>query len=283
MTKETATDQPMVSVCIPTYNHEHYISECIESILMQRTKFKFEIIIGEDCSTDNTRAIVQRYEEKYPGIVNAIYHQQNVGSQRNAYEFCRPLLTGKYVAICEGDDYWIDPYKLQKQVTFLEQHPEYVLCFHPYATVDENSKVIKCEDVADDNIEYDLKSLLQKHISTMSVVFRNCIRDAEVDMSKAEYGDIFLFSLLSAHGKVIELNFLGGCYRKHSGGSYSGRSMEDKYRGTIETRKAMTASPLFNDVQRKEIEKIMACEKKRYVKNLIKHGEISSGLKLWFS
>lgn len=277
-----AQSSPVLSICILTYNQEQYIRQCLEGVMMQQTSFSFEVIVGEDCSTDNTRSIVKEYEQRYPGIIKPIYHEKNVGPQRNAYEFCWPQLTGKYVAVCEGDDCWTDPYKLQKQVDFLEQHPDFVLCFHGVRTVNENNEILKQDDLSGRVTEFDWRSIFYKHIATLSVVFRNCISNTHEDFVHATYGDLFLFTVLSKYGKLAELDFIGGNYRKHAAGMYGGRTMAEKYKGSIETRKFMKRSSLFNEEQKKEIVKTMWREKKRYVKNLIKHGKIASGIKILF-
>lgn len=276
----TRPSTPLLSVCIPTYNHGKYIRQCLEGVMMQQTSFAFDVIIGEDCSTDDTRSIIKEYELKYPGKIKPIYHQQNVGAQRNAYEFCWPRLTGKYIAVCEGDDYWTDPLKLQKQVDFLEANDDFVLCFHEVRTVSENDEVLR-DEVGELRV-FDWKSILYQHIATMSVVFRNCIPNSHQDFIHVTYGDVFLFTVLSKYGKIAELGFIGGNYRRHAGGLYGGRTMVDKYRGSIETRKFMKRSSLFNEDQKKEIEKAMWREKKKFAKNLIKHGKLTSSIKILF-
>ena len=132
--------QPLVSVRVITYNHEKYIAQCIEGILMQKTDFPFEIIIGEDCSTDDTRKIVLEYGEKYPEKIRVIISEKNVGAVQNTLrvgDACR----GKYQAYCEGDDYWIDPLKLQKQVDLMESDPDMSLSFHNAFIINEFSFV----------------------------------------------------------------------------------------------------------------------------------------------
>ena len=121
--------QPLVSVSTITYNHEKFIVQCLEGILMQRTDFPFEAVVGEDCSTDRTREIVLAYAEKYPDKIRVITSEKNVGAVQNVQRV-RRACRGKYLAFCEGDDYWIDPLKLQKQVNLLEAHPDITLCFH---------------------------------------------------------------------------------------------------------------------------------------------------------
>lgn len=128
----TTTNDPLVTICCITYNHENYIRDAIEGFLMQKTDFPFEIIIHDDASTDGTADIIREYEQKYSAIIKPIYQTENQHSKGN-----RPsLLTyraakGKYIAICEGDDYWTDPLKLQKQIQKMEKHPDCYISFHP--------------------------------------------------------------------------------------------------------------------------------------------------------
>lgn len=111
-------NKPLVSVCMITYNHEKYIKDAIEGILMQKTSFPIELIIGEDCSTENTRKIVEDYAEKYPNLIFAQYSEKNLDMMNNFFNVLQAVRS-KYIALCEGDDYWTDPLKLQKQVDFL--------------------------------------------------------------------------------------------------------------------------------------------------------------------
>ncbi len=120
---------PFVSVICATYNHEKYISQCLEGILMQKTDFPYELIVNDDASTDGTASIIRKFESEHDNVV-AIYQEKNLWSQ--GYSIPRTVLyprtRGKYIAICEGDDYWTDPYKLQKQVDYMEAHPEVSVC-----------------------------------------------------------------------------------------------------------------------------------------------------------
>lgn len=118
--------EPLISVVVITYNHEKYISEAILSIINQNCSYKFEIIIGEDCSTDNTRKIVSDYALKFPEKIKLQLSLNNIGAVQNEYK-CIQLAKGKYIAFCEGDDYWTDAFKLQKQIDFLEANPDYGL------------------------------------------------------------------------------------------------------------------------------------------------------------
>ena len=118
-----------LSVLMLAYNQEAFIREALESVLAQQTTFDFEIVIGEDCSTDTTRSIIQSYQAAHPGKIRGLYRAENVGMIENfiqGYRACQ----GEYIAMLEGDDYWVDPCKLQKQVDFLESHPDFSICFH---------------------------------------------------------------------------------------------------------------------------------------------------------
>lgn len=122
---------PLVSICSITYNHAPYIRQCLDGFLMQKTDFSVEVIINDDASTDGTTEFIREYEDKHPDIIKPIYHEENLYSkgQRGFFrKFCFPRAKGKYIAFCEGDDYWIDPLKLQKQVDFMEANPDYTMC-----------------------------------------------------------------------------------------------------------------------------------------------------------
>ena len=121
----------LVSICCITYNHERYIADAIESFLMQKTKFNFEIIIHDDASTDGTKSIIEDYSKRYPEIISPIYQTTNQLSQgRKIFPTLFEKAKGKYIALCEGDDYWTDDLKLQIQADFLLNNPNYCLCVH---------------------------------------------------------------------------------------------------------------------------------------------------------
>lgn len=129
----------LVTVSCITFNHEDYIAEAIESFLMQKTKFNFEVIIHDDNSQDRTTIILQEYQKKYPDIIRLILQKENQyskGIKRMGQTFISPVARGKYIAICEGDDYWTDPYKLQKQVDYMEANPRCGMCFHSTSKIE---------------------------------------------------------------------------------------------------------------------------------------------------
>ena len=135
----------MVSICCTTYNHEKYIRDALDGFLMQKTSFKFEVLIHDDASTDGTADIIREYEEQYPDIIKPIYQTVNQYSKSvpitKTYQI--PRASGKYIAMCEGDDFWTDEYKLQKQFDALEHNPECVMCTHIVMDVDENGKQLE--------------------------------------------------------------------------------------------------------------------------------------------
>ena len=135
-------DKPLVSICCTAYNHELYITEAIESFLMQETDFPFEVLVHDDCSTDDTANIIREYEKKYPNIIKPIYQKEN---QYSKGVKITPIVikksVGKYIALCEGDDYWTDLFKLQKQVDFLEENDDYVITYASVEAFNENGKI----------------------------------------------------------------------------------------------------------------------------------------------
>ena len=140
--KTALADNPLVSVPMITYNHERWIGQAIEGILSQKTDFSIELVIGEDCSTDRTREIVMKYQQKHPAIIRVITSDQNIGAKKNiqrTFQACR----GKYLAVCEGDDYWHHPQKIQLQCDCLESHPEIGLVTTDYDAYHQSRNTLK--------------------------------------------------------------------------------------------------------------------------------------------
>lgn len=219
--------QPLVSVWMITYNHEKYIRQGLENVIAQKTNFPFEIIIGEDCSTDGTRAIVKEFESRYADIVKPIYHDTNVGAMRNAYEYCYPRLSGKYVACLEGDDYWTDENKLQKQVDLMEANPDYAICFHQvYELFDGNEckATTLFSSVSGSTVEFTVEDLAANgnFIHTASVLFRNfLIQDFPSWFTTSAIGDYVLHMLNAKKGKIIFLPYPMSVYRRHNQGAWA--------------------------------------------------------------
>ncbi len=218
-----ADTSKMVSVFMITYNHEKFIAEALDSILMQKTDFDFDIVIGEDCSTDATRRIVLEYSRKYPDKIKLLLHNANIGFISNLM-YVLEACTGKYVAMCEGDDYWTDPFKLQKQVDFLEANKEYILATHGYRIV-KDGNVIRTVDHNEfidnnnaDGFAFDKEFALYHWVTQpVTALFR---REAfKVDIRQYRYfRDVHLFYHILKNGKGYFQNFVGADYRLHSTG-----------------------------------------------------------------
>jgi len=228
----------MVSVCMITYNHEKFITQAIEGVLIQKTNFPIELIIGEDCSTDSTRKIIEEYTLQNPGIIKPLYREKNIGIIPN---FIATLskCCGKYIAICEGDDYWTDPLKLQKQVDFLEENEDYIMCYHNAIIIDEHGNLISKSKLPEKMKRDFLNIVLITQtplILTLSVCFRNLIKEVPTEMSKVLNGDTFLFSLLGSYGKGKYLDDINpAVYRRHTGGIWSMITLEEKSISSITT------------------------------------------------
>ena len=222
---------PLVSIFSLAYNHRRFIVKAIESWLMQKTDFDFEIVIGEDRSTDGTREIVLDYASKYPDRIRVITSDENVGMINNAkrtLSACR----GKYIAFCEGDDYWTDPLKLQQQAGFLEANPDFSICFHDAIVLwDDKSKQ------PDYFVPRD-----QKEVSTTEDVINRWFIPTASMMLRAKYyldfpgwfgnvynGDWATQLILSTKGKIKYIDELMCVYRKNEGGMASGPGKDTEF------------------------------------------------------
>ncbi|UOK43780.1 MULTISPECIES: GNAT family N-acetyltransferase [Flavobacterium] len=192
-----------VSVFCMVYNHEPFLKKCIDGFIMQKTDFDFEIVIGEDCSSDKSRDILLEYNKKYPGKFKLLLHESNVGAAKNQEEVFKAC-QGEYIAMCEGDDYWTDPLKLQKQVNFLEANPDYVLSFHQVEVLKPNGELVKdfITNVPENYETIETLARLGNYIHTPSVVFRNVILEFPPEFVMSPIGDYFLYMLLAEHGKL---------------------------------------------------------------------------------
>lgn len=222
-------EPPLVSVFMVTYNHEKYIRQCLQSVIDQKTKFKIEVVIGEDCSTDGTRLILKEFKEKYPEIIKPIYHDVNVGPSLNAYEFVFPNLKGKYVACLEGDDYWTDVYKLQKQVDFLEENAGYKIAASQ-SLIEIDGKIISNTNTFT-NDTFTLEDLLIKsRFETASFIFRNepIIIIPDWFITYGTDVDALVFWILKDGHKAYVMKEVMSVYRYHAGGATKQKNYQQK-------------------------------------------------------
>ncbi|MCQ2304430.1 MAG: glycosyltransferase [Bacteroidales bacterium] len=210
----------LVSISCFTYNHEPYIRQCLDGFVMQQTNFRFEAIVHDDASTDGTADIIREYAEKYPDIIKPIFETENQYSKHDGSlgRIMNEACTGKYIAMCEGDDYWTDPLKLQKQVDFLEEHEEYSMCFHK--VVIESEMPEEWQKHFFDHIEertYTARDIYDNWcVPTCSVLYRKD-RLHYKQNKNIVFGDIYTWLLLAETGKLYCLPFAGGVYRRHQG------------------------------------------------------------------
>lgn len=212
------------------YNHARYIAQAIEGVLMQQTDFPFKLFIGEDCSTDETRSICLSYKDKYPDKIHLILNEKNLGGAPNALNVYRECFAyGDYVAMCEGDDYWTDSRKLQRQIEFLESNPDFSICFHPVKTVYEESgeEEITNQNQVEIAVFEDLA--LGNFIYTVSCVFRNHSITFPDWYGKLPAGDYLLHLLNAQFGKIGFINELMAVYRVHKGGVWGMKNAAEMY------------------------------------------------------
>jgi glycosyltransferase involved in cell wall biosynthesis len=233
----TNTDHPtpIVSVAMITYNHEQFIAQAIESVLMQQTSFFFELVIGEDCSTDTTREIVQSYARENPARIRLLLPEQNTGMIPNFVNTLRAC-RGRYIALCEGDDYWTDPHKLQKQVDLLDDQPEYALCFHRVTMFQEDdSQPVKYKPATQRKEISDLEDLLQGNfIHSCSVMFRRSAIDQFPDWYyEIPFPDWPLFVFCAQQGQIYYITEVMGAHRLHESGSWTTRPQIEKLKSIV--------------------------------------------------
>lgn len=255
---------PTINVCMITYNHEKYISEAIEGVLMQKTTFPIQLVVGEDYSTDNTRAICEEYQKKYPNIIKLLPKQKNnLGMMPN---FIRTLVACKsnYIALCEGDDYWTDPLKLQKQVDFLEANEEYALCAHRYnifdcqtnETTPDYFEAFFTPEV--EGLSFEAMDIFETwYTKTLTVVFRNIYDFEKLAAKYNHFRDVHLYYHILKKGKGYLFNFNGGVYNKHEGGVFSAAS---KIKKLIDATYIYNELAKFNDevipIYKKQLERV---------------------------
>jgi len=219
---QNTSNSPTLSICCTTYNHVLYIKDTIEGFLMQQTDFSIEIIIRDDASTDGTAEIIKDYAAKFPDRIHAILESENTFSKGiRPMPSCVSFAKGKYIAFCEGDDYWTDPLKLQKQVDFLEANPDYVITAGNTTVVTKNGST----NYHTDAYTFTFEDVLKTNIlgtNTCTVVFKNILNKEKFNLfSKTSVGDWLLWLLLLKEGKGYFFKDNFACYNIHSGGAWS--------------------------------------------------------------
>ena len=235
MESQDKKDFLMVTIQCLSYNHSAYIRQCLNGFVMQKTNFHFEVIVHDDASTDETAIIIQEYAEKYPQIIKPIFECENqfFKKDNSLWRIMSTHTHGKYIAMCEGDDYWTDPYKLQKQVDFLESHPDYVMCSHKYQIYEQESNEyvnILPEIENEKGDDFFLTDLIVGKwlVQPLCMMCRkSALEDKRLERYKYMIDTVFIYNLLT-QGKAFCLSDTMGVYRVQNRGIWSGKSLNEK-------------------------------------------------------
>jgi glycosyltransferase involved in cell wall biosynthesis len=243
--RECLPADPIVSVCITTYDHEKFIGEAIEGALIQETDFPYEIIILEDKSTDKTREIVCGYQQRHPDTIRLRLATENLYSKNKRYPAigARSAARGKYIAQCDGDDYWTDPMKLQKQTDFLEDYPNCTICYAAAEILDNESGEILQGVRKPDDVRrfYPLEYVLRKNPFSLSTAFYRHEACGELPpwFFAGLNGDYCLLVLCARKGTVGYIDEKCAVHRRHEGGVHSPLDILEKFDEAVATRKAI--------------------------------------------
>lgn len=258
-----------VSIICNAYNHGRYIRDALESFVNQRTNFKYEILVHDDASTDDTAQVIKEYENKYPDLIKPIYQTENQYSQKKGinktYQY--PRVKGEYIAICEGDDYWTDMDKLQKQYDAMEKHPEIDMCAHRAVSVNaETKKKIREYAPADKDTVLSTSQVILGgggYVATNSLFFRKRLIEAESEFRKMFAIDYTLQIMGSLAGGILYLNDCMSAYRVLSKNSWTSVTYRNpkkygehigKMIKMLETLNEETNGKYDNEVQEKILE-----------------------------
>lgn len=235
---------PKVSVLMTAYNHASFIGQAIESALAQEVVFEYEILIAEDCSTDETRAIVQSYQARFPDRIRLILRPSNLGGRRN---FIDAFLSahGQYVALLEGDDFWTSPRKLQRQAAFLDSHPDYSFCFTGSLKQYEDDVARPIRKLPEPVLHstYTIDDIIDRNfIRTCSVMYRRALLPAFPDwFYETPVGDWPLHILMARHGPIGCLPEAMAMHRVHGSGVWSPKPVSIRRKGSLKTLTIMRA------------------------------------------
>lgn len=230
----------MCSICCITYNHESVIQQAVHSFIAQKTDFEFDIVISDDGSTDSTVIKLDKLIQNETPKLLVTRNQRSSGAIEN-FVHCLQNCHGKYIAICDGDDYWTDPYKLQKQVDYLEQHPDCAICYHRVHTLQDGQLLPETLNTATTAANYTLDDLLPGNkMHTVSVVFRNTFSTGiPAWISRCPIGDYPLHCYNAQQGYIHYMPDIMAVYRLHSASYYSHLPQYHKYVKIIQTLEIM--------------------------------------------
>ena len=261
-------DEIKVSILCLTYNHEKYIQNALEGFVMQKTNFKFEVLVHDDASTDKTADIVREYEAKYPDIIKPLYQAENQYSKgvkiSKVYQY--PRARGKYLAWCEGDDCWTDPLKLQKQIDFLDNHSDYSMCVHRVRVNDIRTNTEAYIPVINSDRDYSVDEIIRSGtiFQLSSVVFRK-----ELFMQKPEcfdargFGDIQLYIYGAICGKVRAMCDVMSTYNHGTASSWTVNVARNREKSILHSKEKLRMLKAVNEYYNYEYDKSLSYMIKR--------------------
>lgn len=231
ITEKWQDEKVLVSICCTAYNQEKYIEDALKGFLMQETNFAFEILISDDCSTDKTTQIIQDYTNRYPRIIKPLIQKENQYSKGALpiRDLILPHVSGKYIALCEGDDYWTDSTKLQQQVDFLEHNPEFMGCGHNTRFLINGELTDRLfVDSSNKKDSYKFNDFIDSaYLHTTSLVFRYDAHKSQINEYLAKYSsvkrnDVYMLLVFSKFGSIKYIDKIMSVYRMNDGGIWSG-------------------------------------------------------------
>lgn len=222
-------NNPMVTILCFTYNHEPYIADTLNGFMMQKVDFPVECLVVEDCSTDGTLKVIREYQEKYPGKIKVIMPPKNMKGELGMRMFSQ--VSGKYIALCEGDDYWLDEHKLQKQVNYMEEHPTCACCccnsfFLDQTNIEESKKEKKMLGPAEDMNHMDVQHFFENEAykgGTATMLYRNYHEERPAWTHRFDFADLTMLLQAFKHGYMHYSGEIGAVYRINVPGSYNGK------------------------------------------------------------
>ncbi len=261
-------NKPKVSIVCITYNHGSFISKTLDSFISQKTDFAFEAIVADDFSDDNNRSIIAEYAQKYPTIIKPVFREKNIGSLPN-YVDALSRAEGQYLAICDGDDYWTDDLKLQKQVDFLDNNPDYSMCCHPFRQtyIDRSvqDKIITPWDFVSEDVKQrgylTIKDLFPVNpIGSLTVMYRWSLKNKTPDWMKDYHiGDLVLHLLHADKGKIGVIDQVMAVYQRHANGVWFGNETKEKQR-SFAVEYANLLTDLDHELDLKHTDVITPCK-----------------------
>lgn len=232
MNRKSEKNSIMVSICCFAYNHENYIRDALEGFVNQKTNFKYEVIINDDASTDKTAKIIKEYENNYPEIIKPIYQSVNQYSQHVSIfeKYIFPKINGKYIAVCEGDDYWISENKLQKQVDFMETHLEYSACTHVALLKDYSINKKYIFNPTNINYTFNIDDIIlwdKKKYQTASLLAKKELFLVPNEINMKQVKDYPRAVYLALHGPIFYMKDIMSVYRVCTPGSWTANNAID--------------------------------------------------------